>query len=67
MLADQRNELIRRDEKRNRVNESEQSENDEPRQPIAVRRTEQLPQILRLHQSHRLRPPRKFQCLKLGH
>src|SRR5439155_6391479 len=34
--ADQRNELPRRDQKRDRVNKTEQPQNDESRQPIGI-------------------------------
>ena len=34
--TDQRNELLRRDQKRERVNKTEQAQNDEPCEPVSI-------------------------------
>ena len=36
VLADERHELLRGDQERNRVNETEQPQNDEARQPVGI-------------------------------
>jgi hypothetical protein len=36
MLADQRNELLRRNQKRDRINETEQAKNNKARQPVGI-------------------------------
>ena len=42
MLANQRHELVCRDQKCDRVDESQQSQNDEPRQPIGISQREKF-------------------------
>jgi hypothetical protein len=42
MDSDERHDLSHRDEKRNRIDETEQPQNDKPRQPIIISAGEKL-------------------------
>ena len=64
MPADQRNELLRRNKKRDRINETEQAQNDKSSQPVGISgRQKLLKEIIAIIHRRTARLTNKLQCL----